>query len=119
MHQDPNKDSGASGRKISGSATKSELKIFTFNNTELRMYSVFGKLNTFGERETVREIERERERERETEREREREKQNRVLRCSPETKTETKPNRSVFKFLTTGGVGSVRFFGIRFSFGEP
>ena len=46
-----NQDSGASGRKISGSAAKSELKIFTFNNTELRMYSVFGKPNTFGERE--------------------------------------------------------------------
>ena len=53
-----NQDSGASGRKISRSATKSELKIFTFNNTELRMYSVFEKLNTFSERETVREIER-------------------------------------------------------------
>ena len=49
--QGPNQDSGASGRKISGSATKSELKIFTFNNTELKMYSVFGKPNTFGERD--------------------------------------------------------------------
>ena len=49
--QGPNQDSGVSGRKISGLATKSELKIFTFNNTELRMYSVFGKPNTFGERD--------------------------------------------------------------------
>ena len=57
-HQGPNQDSGASGRKISGSATKSELKIFTFNNTKLRMYSIFGKPNTFGERETVRATER-------------------------------------------------------------
>ena len=50
--------------------------------------------------------------------EREREK-NRIIQCSPETKTETEPNRSVFNFLTTDGVGSVRFFGIRFGFGEP
>ena len=54
----PNQDSGESGRKISGSATKSELKSLTFKTTELRMYSVFGKQNTFSERETVREIER-------------------------------------------------------------
>ena len=56
--QGPNQDSGASGWKNSGSATKSELKILTFNNIEPRMYSVFGKPNIFGERETVREIER-------------------------------------------------------------
>ena len=57
-HQGSNQNSGASGRKIFGSATKSKLKIFTFNNIELRMYSVSGKPNTFGEREKVREIER-------------------------------------------------------------
>ena len=34
-------------------------------------------------------------------------------------KTETELNRSVFNFLTTGGVSSVRFFGISFGFGEP
>ena len=45
-----NQDSGALGRTIFGLATKSELKILTFKNTKLRMYSIFGKPNTFGER---------------------------------------------------------------------
>ena len=64
------------------------------------------------ERECVRQCKRERQRERDIER-------NHRFRFSPEVKTETEPKLQFGYFFSTISVGSVRYFSIRYTFGEP